>query len=162
MEGLDPATGADSIDDLEDPRGEPGFDPGLYPTFNGGPAPSPASTDPFEQACLSFLAAHYRMNRAQARRQTQTPGWETDLAAAQRTLGRLLDRHAPIGLWGEPTRLGPYVIDLRFVRPGLHPRLAHDAPLSSFHLATLPDGFPAVATPGAITIRRWRNGKVDL
>lgn len=141
---------------FRDPRTIVPFQPELYPLCNGGCAPPPDTSDPFEFACLEFLAAHYRLNAAVAR-QPADPSC-LPLVEATNALHELLDRYAPIGFFGDPVRIGPFCRDLRFQRPGLF--AAQSRPESSA-VAHLADQLPRHTLHGKPVIRRWQNGKVD-
>lgn len=99
---------------LEDPRTQSDFQPELYPTVNGRPAPAPGATERNDRVALEFLAAYYGLNRLYARlrslrAQPETAGFREETAAVLREIERLLvlrdqleDTYAPFGVIAEP------------------------------------------------------------
>jgi hypothetical protein len=116
------AAKADAAVGPGDPRVCPGFQPEYLPLCDGGPPPSPATTDRIERRQIEFAAVYYRLNELFARLEATPRGAAgADGQAIVRAIRQVMndrdaleDKYEPEGFLGEPVMDGIVYKNIEF------------------------------------------------
>ena len=133
---------ADAATGHGDPRLRPGFQPEFLPLCDGGPVPSPATTDRIERRQIEFAAVYYRLNELFARLEATPRGAAgADGQAIVRAIRQVMndrdaleDKYEPEGFLGEPVMDGIVYknIEFTYARPRAAPEPEWSSEFSLF------------------------------